>query len=245
MSNTESTRTQPLLLDSKGDLLRARTFSATSIHTPNPENPAKTLCGHQVRLTSEYALTERDEKLGYGKAGELRQVDLTICAGADPQLCGRCERSVAKRQRPTAVEVVPAPEIPAESKTLGEMTPDERQAAVKRAVGKFQAELDASAPAIGKIMDQAELPGIPLALNPQVLAYREIAGLHENQHLTLWNLAGSLEVIVTSNHAGDDTIGLAYAIGFERHTHARVHITAADLASKLYSLVPRWHDDPA
>lgn len=39
------------------------------------------------------------------------------------------------------------------SKTLGEMTPQERDATVKRAVSRFQSELDRTAPAIGKVLD--------------------------------------------------------------------------------------------
>lgn len=42
------------------------------------------------------------------------------------------------------------------SKTLGEMTPAERDETVRRAVGAFQAELDATAPAIGRILEDAE-----------------------------------------------------------------------------------------
>jgi hypothetical protein len=84
-----------LLLDSRGELLRARTFSATSIHTPKPEDPSRTLCGGRVMLLSEYL-----------QDGELFQVDLTVCAGADPQLCKRCEASVAKRQREAQVSQV-------------------------------------------------------------------------------------------------------------------------------------------
>jgi hypothetical protein len=42
------------------------------------------------------------------------------------------------------------------SKTFGEMTPAERRAATERAVGRFQAELDATAPEIGRILDEAE-----------------------------------------------------------------------------------------
>lgn len=88
-----------LLRDSRGELLRARTFSATAIHTPRPDNRWRTLCGGRVSLLSEYALTGEDERQGYGKAGELRQADLTVCAGDDPQPCKRCEASAAKIQR--------------------------------------------------------------------------------------------------------------------------------------------------
>jgi hypothetical protein len=44
------------------------------------------------------------------------------------------------------------------TKTLGEMTPEERSAAIGRATDKFQAELDASAPAIGAALDSVESP---------------------------------------------------------------------------------------
>lgn len=40
----------------------------------------------------------------------------------------------------------------AETKTLGEMTADDRAAAVRRAATKFQAELDRTAPIIGKAL---------------------------------------------------------------------------------------------
>jgi hypothetical protein len=54
-------------------------------------------------------------------------------------------------------------------KTLGDMTPEERRAATERALDKFQAELTASAPAIGAILDAAdrgELDGPPHADYP-------------------------------------------------------------------------------
>lgn len=38
-------------------------------------------------------------------------------------------------------------------KTLGEMTPEERREAIGRATARFQTELDATAGAIGRIMD--------------------------------------------------------------------------------------------
>ena len=38
-------------------------------------------------------------------------------------------------------------------KKLGEMTPDERDAAVRRAGARFQNELDRTGPAIGKILE--------------------------------------------------------------------------------------------
>lgn len=40
------------------------------------------------------------------------------------------------------------------AKTLGEMTPAERTAAISRAAAKFQGELTASADAIGRIMSE-------------------------------------------------------------------------------------------
>ncbi len=43
-------------------------------------------------------------------------------------------------------------------KTLGEMTPAERAAVIKRAADRLQAELQANAEAIGTIMDEAEAP---------------------------------------------------------------------------------------
>ncbi|HUZ53107.1 MAG TPA: hypothetical protein VMU94_11340 [Streptosporangiaceae bacterium] len=107
MTKTQSN--MELLRDSAGELLRCRTLSATSIHTPKPEDPEKTLCGGRVMLTSEYRLDEQDEKHGYGKAGELHQADLAICAGSDPQLCKRCEVSVAKRLQEVAEQPVSAP----------------------------------------------------------------------------------------------------------------------------------------
>lgn len=88
-----------LLRDSRGELLRARTFSATAIHTPRPDNKTRTLCGGRVAGLSEYALTEDDERQGYGKAGDLEHPDMTVCAGDDPQLCQRCEASAAKIRR--------------------------------------------------------------------------------------------------------------------------------------------------
>lgn len=79
-----------------------------------------------------------------------------------------------------------------------------------------------------------------------MLAYGEIASLRQDDHLTLWTLSGSLEVIVVSNHAGDDAdYSLAYAVGFERHTRAHVVIKATDLVSRLCTIRPRWHDDQA
>ena len=41
-------------------------------------------------------------------------------------------------------------------KTLGEMSPAERAAVIKRAADRLQAELQASAPAIGRILDDAD-----------------------------------------------------------------------------------------
>lgn len=41
-------------------------------------------------------------------------------------------------------------------KTLGEMTPEERDAAIKRAASAFQAELDATAGAIGDVLESDE-----------------------------------------------------------------------------------------
>lgn len=87
-----------LLRDSHGELLRARTFSATSIHTPRPDNKWRTLCGARVILLSEHAceIWHRDKKpCGDGP----HQNDLTVCAGDDPQLCKRCQASVARIER--------------------------------------------------------------------------------------------------------------------------------------------------
>ena len=93
----------PLLLDSYGNLLRARTFSATAIHTPNPDKPAKTLCGGWVSLLSEWECNGTPEDpcmyAGEHNGNGRHTFDLTVCAGSDPQLCIRCERSAAKRQR--------------------------------------------------------------------------------------------------------------------------------------------------
>ena len=88
-----------LIRDTTGQLLRARTYSATSVHTPNPDRPGKTLCGGRIMLLSEYTCssysnepcTEHPAQDGH------HDVDLTVCAGSDPQLCIRCEQSVAKR----------------------------------------------------------------------------------------------------------------------------------------------------
>lgn len=96
------TATSPLHRDSRGNLLRARTFSATAIHTPHPDDIDRTLCGGTVRLTSEWACEAeaRGETCNYTNQHNdngLHEADLTICAGADPQLCKRCEQSVAKR----------------------------------------------------------------------------------------------------------------------------------------------------
>ena len=46
-------------------------------------------------------------------------------------------------------------------KTLGEMTPAERDATVKRAAARFQDELDRTAPAIGKLLEGAEIEQAP------------------------------------------------------------------------------------
>lgn len=89
-----------LLRDSRGELLRARTFSATSIHTPRPDDRWRTLCGGRVILHSETPCEQyhRDQKpCGDGP----HRNDLTVCAGDDPQLCKRCEASAAKIQRAT------------------------------------------------------------------------------------------------------------------------------------------------
>jgi hypothetical protein len=47
------------------------------------------------------------------------------------------------------------------SKTLVEMTPEERSAAIKRATTAFQAELDATADQIGTILDEPARRGWP------------------------------------------------------------------------------------
>ena len=52
--------------------------------------------------------------------------------------------------------VLVADEWPTTPKTLGEMTEDERSAAVSRAVGKLQEELDRTGPALGKIMNDTD-----------------------------------------------------------------------------------------
>jgi hypothetical protein len=79
-----------------------------------------------------------------------------------------------------------------------------------------------------------------------VLAYGEIASLRQDDHLPVWTLSGSLEIIVVSNHAGDDAdYSLAYAVGFGRHTRAHVVIKATDLVSRLCTIRPRWHEDQA
>jgi hypothetical protein len=108
--STDAKGIKPLIRDSKGDLLRARTFSATSIHTPKPEDINRTLCGGWVSLTSEWECkgpdqSFRDDSTGqdvrgcreHGMEHGLHQSYLTLCAGPDPQLCKRCERSVARR----------------------------------------------------------------------------------------------------------------------------------------------------
>jgi hypothetical protein len=111
MTTTQSTK--PLLLDSKGELLRARTFSATSIHTPKPEDQARTLCGGRIVLPSEYECDGSNSRHCEHEDPQLHQADLTICAGANPQLYKRCERSVARRQREAqATQPAPGPEAP-------------------------------------------------------------------------------------------------------------------------------------
>lgn len=45
------------------------------------------------------------------------------------------------------------------SKKLGEMSPEERQAAIARAARRIQAELTAAAPEISRILDEAEAAG--------------------------------------------------------------------------------------
>lgn len=91
-----------------------------------------------------------------------------------------------------------------------------------------------------------EVPFIPAAIKPEVLAYREVACLRLNDHVTIKSLTGQLEVLVVENHAGDDAdVTKAYALGVERHTHARVTIQAQAIQNHVYSLWNRWHDDPA
>jgi hypothetical protein len=116
MEMTYATSPAGLLLDSRGELLRCRTNSATAIHTPKPEDPQHTMCGGWVRLNSEFACDgadgsyrdwDNDPQRGrtvqgcpeHGMEVGLHQVDMTMCAGDDPQLCVRCEASLAKRQR--------------------------------------------------------------------------------------------------------------------------------------------------
>jgi hypothetical protein len=110
---TTTQRAKPLLLDSKGELLRARTFSATSIHTPKPEHPARTLCGGRIVLPSEYECDGSNSRHCEHERPQLHQADLTICAGANPQLCKRCEKSVARRQREAqATQLAPGTDAP-------------------------------------------------------------------------------------------------------------------------------------
>jgi hypothetical protein len=45
---------------------------------------------------------------------------------------------------------------PADTRRLGEMSPDERAAAARRAVGRFQGELDRTAPAIGRVLSDSD-----------------------------------------------------------------------------------------
>jgi hypothetical protein len=124
-----------LLRDSRGELLRARTFSATAVHTPRPDDRSRTLCGGRVILLSEYALTGDDEEQGYGKAGELRQADMTVCAGDDPQLCKRCEASVAKIQREATI-----PMTTAQGGTMTNAAREELEAFVDKTILKQRSE---------------------------------------------------------------------------------------------------------
>jgi hypothetical protein len=99
---SNATGTSPLLRDSRGELLRARTFSATSIHTPRPDDPYRTLCGAQVMLFSEspcgpaYGCVKEPGARCEASGDGYHQFDLTICAGDNPQLCKRCEITVRK-----------------------------------------------------------------------------------------------------------------------------------------------------
>jgi hypothetical protein len=79
----ETTAVAAPLLDSQGNLLRARTFSATSIHTPRPGNPRLTLCGGRVMLTSEYECSANPRYCDHGQPS-LHQADLTV--GRSPRL---------------------------------------------------------------------------------------------------------------------------------------------------------------
>lgn len=44
-------------------------------------------------------------------------------------------------------------------KLIGDMDPDERAAMIKRVTAKLQAELEAAAPEITRIINEAEAPG--------------------------------------------------------------------------------------
>lgn len=108
---TTSTRTKtPALTDSYGQLMRCRTFGATSIHTPKPADPSRTLCGGRVAALSEWPCSGTDEKpcqyLEQHNDHGNHQADMTVCAGDDPQLCIRCEKSLAARHTVPAAPVV-------------------------------------------------------------------------------------------------------------------------------------------
>lgn len=63
------------------------------------------------------------------------------------ELCSRCESKHLASQ--------PEPEAWPAGKTFGELTPAQQKAATRRAAGQLQDELQAAAPAISQIMDEA------------------------------------------------------------------------------------------
>lgn len=78
------------------------------------------------------------------------------------------------------------------SKTLDDMTPEERAAAIHRAASAFQVELDTTAPAIGEILESDTDPAIAARLEylrgeirAERISWSEIAELQ--------SLAGHIE----------------------------------------------------
>jgi hypothetical protein len=76
-------------------------------------------------------------------------------------------------------------------------------------------------------------------------AYREIAALRSEDHITIRPATGrDMEVIISEVHAGDtDDITEAYATAVERHSRVRVTIPVHLVRQGVLKLHPGWRDN--
>lgn len=93
-------------------------------------------------------------------------------------------------------------------KKLGEMTPDERDAAVRRAAARFQDELDRTGPAIGKILERdADATSGPMTLTSLTREARDrirAAIINSGEEWPAQEIAVTLPVLLPERTTGAD-----------------------------------------